>query len=188
MYSDFRYQKTSNPDGYEANTSTWLRALVAGTKAGLVPASTGNKQSRFVLHSGEELSQALQTQEFGRPLALGAAIEDAVRKKEFIQLKEFTHSKQSIYARSWVPTPWQMVNWTLRQLGVVGGDHSSDRLVAADFVVMSNVEVRLGSQCLEHLVDALAGSSKVSAGESIEDYNLEHIGNFLEGAVCVYIR
>lgn len=67
-------------------------------------------------------------------------IEDAVRKKEFIQLREFLDAKQSVYARSWIPTPWQVVSWTLRQLGV-GGQAGDDRLVAADFVVMGNVEV-----------------------------------------------
>jgi charged multivesicular body protein 7 len=109
----------------------------------LIPSPSGTEHDRFVLHSGEEVSRALQTQQYGRPLALGAAIEDAVRKKEFIQLKEFFDAKQSVYAKSWIPTPWQIVNWTLRQLGVVGGATNDDRLVAADFVVMANVEVSI---------------------------------------------
>ncbi len=94
------------------------------------------------MHSGEELAKALQTQEYGRPLALGAAIEDAARKKEFIQLKDFLDAKQSVYAASWIPTPWQIVTWTLKQLGMMRDQSQTDRLVAADFVVMANVEVR----------------------------------------------
>ncbi|KAK3712850.1 hypothetical protein LTR37_008941, partial [Vermiconidia calcicola] len=140
LYSDFRYQKNSNPDGYQANTNAWLRALIAGTKAGLIPSQSGAQQDRFVLHSGEELLRALQTQEYGRPLALGAAIEDAVKKKDLIQLKEFLDAKQSVYAKSWIPTPWQVVSWTLQKLGVAGGGSADDRLVAANFVVVANVE------------------------------------------------
>ena len=109
-------------------------------RRGLIPSQSGTQHDRFVLHCGEELSRALQIQEFGRPLALGAAIQDAVRKKDLIQLKEFLDAKQSVYAKSWIPTPWQIVSWTLRQLGVMGEESADDKLVAADFVVMANVE------------------------------------------------
>lgn len=83
----------------------------------------------------------MQTQDFGRPLALGAVIEDAVKKKELIPLKDFLDAKQSVYAKSWIPTPWQIVSWGLRQLGVMGREGAEDRLVTANFVVMANVEV-----------------------------------------------
>jgi charged multivesicular body protein 7 len=154
LYSDFRFQRSTNPDGYQANSAAWIRALVAGSKAGLIPSSSSAHHDRFVLHSGEELSRALQTQEYGRPLALGAAIEDAVRNKEFIQLKQFLDAKQSVYASSWLPTPWQIVNWTLRQLGVKG-ESNNDTLVSADFVIMPNVEVSEAGL----LGNALLGSS-----------------------------
>ena len=74
-------------------------------------------------------------------MALGTAIQDAVGKKDLIQLKEFLDAKQSVYAKSWIPAPWQIVSWTLRQLGVIGEGSTEDKLVAADFVVMANVEV-----------------------------------------------
>lgn len=142
LYSDFRYQRTSNPDGYQANASAWLRALTAAANAGLIPAQSGTEHDRFVLHSGEDLARALSTREFGRPLALGAAIEDAARRKELIQLKEFLDAKKSVYAKSWIPTPWQVLSWGLRQLGVTQSDTAEDRLVAGNFVIMANVEVR----------------------------------------------
>lgn len=66
---------------------------------------------------------------------------DAVQRKELVPLREFLDAKKSIYAKSWVPTPWQVVSWGLRQLGVTGGDSAEDRLVAGNFVVMANVEV-----------------------------------------------
>lgn len=95
------------------------------------------------MNTGEELLQQLQTQEYGRPLALGAVLEDAVRKKELMRLRDFLESKESIYQKSWLPTPWQVMTWSLRQLGVLGeGGDREDRLVKGQFVVVANVEVR----------------------------------------------
>ena len=89
------------------------------------------------------MERALQTQEFGRPLALGAAVEDAAGNKDLIQLKEFLDATQSVYTKSWIPTPWQVLSWGLRQLGLSGGGSAQDRLVAGNFVVMANVEVSM---------------------------------------------
>jgi charged multivesicular body protein 7 len=119
-----------------------LRALSAASNAGLIPAQTGTQNDHFVLKTGEELSKALQTQEFGRPLAIGAVVQDAIDKKELVPLKEFLNTQKSIYAKNWVPTPWQAVSWGLKQLGVMGGEPTEDKLVAGSFVVMANLEVR----------------------------------------------
>lgn len=94
-----------------------------------------------MLHTGEELLRSLQTQEYGRPLALGSVIDEAVRKKELVPFQQFLDSQQSIYAKSWLPTPWQAVSWGLRQLGIIGKEVADDKLVAGDFVIMANVEV-----------------------------------------------
>jgi len=141
LYSDFRSQRQTNPAGYQANASAWLRALTAAAKAGLIPAQAGSQHDRFTLHTGEELLRGLQTTEFGRPLALGSVLEDAVRKGQLIPVREFLDAKKSVYAKSWVPTPWQVVSWSLRQLGVTGREGVEDRLVKGDFVAMANVEV-----------------------------------------------
>ena len=119
-----------------------MRALSAASSAGLIPAQTGATNDRFVLKTGEELSKALQTQEFGRPLAIGAVVQDAIDSKELVPLREFLNTQKSIYAKSWVPTPWQAVSWGLKQLGVMGGEPTEDKLVAGNFVVMANLEVR----------------------------------------------
>ncbi|KAK5709591.1 hypothetical protein LTR17_019675 [Elasticomyces elasticus] len=140
LYSDFRYQRQTNPDGYQANASAWLRALTAAAKAGLIPAQAGTQHDRFTVHTGEELLRGLQTQEFGRPLALGSVLEDAVREKQLVPLRDFLDAKQSIYTKSWLPTPWQVMSWSLRQIGVIGREGTEDRLVKGDFVVMANVE------------------------------------------------
>lgn len=141
LYSDFRFQRNTNPDGYQANSTAWLRALSAAAQAGVLPAQTGAQKDRFVIRTGEELSRSLQTQEFGRPLALGAVVQDAVNKKELVLLSEFLGTKKSIYAKTWLPTPWQAVSWGLKQLGVIGGESEDDKLVAGSFVVVTNLEV-----------------------------------------------
>jgi charged multivesicular body protein 7 len=69
-------------------------------------------------------------------------VQDAVDKKELVPLAEFLNAKKSIYAKTWIPTPWQAVSWGLKQLGVMGGESVEDKLVAGNFVVMANVEVR----------------------------------------------
>ncbi|KAK4895381.1 hypothetical protein LTR27_006445 [Elasticomyces elasticus] len=126
--------------GYQANASAWLRALTAAAKAGLIPAQAGTQHDRLTVHTGEELLRGLQTQEFGRPLALGSVLEDAVRKKQLVPLRDFLDAKQSVYTKSWLPTPWQVMSWSLRQIGVIGREGAEDRLVKGDYVVMANVE------------------------------------------------
>ena len=116
--------------------TAWLRALTAATKAGLIP---GTPHDHFVLRCGEELAQALQTAEYGRPLALGAAVQDAVRRKELIQLGEFLDARGSVYASSWIPTAWQVLSWGLRALGVLGD--GAERVERAEFVVLGLLEV-----------------------------------------------
>lgn len=96
--------------------------------------------SRFVLESSPELLRELQTQEYGQPLALGAVLEDAVNSKALIPLKEFLENKQSLYHKSWIPTPWQVLSWALRQAGLAGGSGAQDQLVSGSFVIVANVE------------------------------------------------
>ncbi|KAF2488149.1 Snf7-domain-containing protein [Neohortaea acidophila] len=164
LYSDFRFQRSSNPDGYQANSSAWLRALSKAASAGLIPRQNqaSGQYDHFALHTGEELLRALETREFGRPLALGAAVEDAVKGKELVPLRRFLDAKESIYAGGgWLPRPWQVVSWGLRQLGVIGREGSGeDRLVAGDFVVMANVEA--ASKAILEKASALTSSSNTS--------------------------
>lgn len=144
MYSDFRYQRNTNPDGYQANSSAWLRALTTACRAGVLPAPAGGHNDRLVIRTSEELARALETDDLGRPLALGAVLQDALQRKELVPLQEFLSAKKSVYAKNWVPTPWQVVSWGLRQLGVAGGETAEDKLAVGNFVVMANVEVCLG--------------------------------------------
>ena len=70
LYSDFRYQRTTNPDGYAANIAAWEAMLQKAVQAGKIPG--GN--SILALKTGPELSRALETKEWGRPLALDTVV------------------------------------------------------------------------------------------------------------------
>nr|POE72089.1 uncharacterized protein CFP56_11965 [Quercus suber] len=132
----------TNPDGFAANVSAWIKALSSAAQAGLLPSgSQASSPDSFVLHFGEELVNALQTQEHGRPLAVGAAIDEAVRKKDLVPLKDFLGTKQSVYTKkSWIPTAWAVGSWVLQKVGVLGSEAAEERLVKGDFVLLGNVE------------------------------------------------
>lgn len=70
-------------------------------------------------------------------------IQDAVDRKELIPLRDYLNAKTSVYAKSWIPSPWQVVSWGLKQLGL-GFGGGQDKLAVGDFVVMANVEVCSG--------------------------------------------
>ncbi|TIA47281.1 hypothetical protein D6C77_10285 [Aureobasidium pullulans] len=142
LYSDFRLQKTSNPDGYQANSRAWLRGLTAAARAGRLPptTTTSGRPSHVAFGSGEDLSRALNSTQWGRPLALGAVIQDALDKRDFVPLDDFLNSTKSVYAKTWIPSPWQLVSWGLKQIGVASLFGPSDKLSVGNFVVMANVE------------------------------------------------
>ena len=68
---------------------------------------------------------------------------DAVEKKDMIPLNEFLSSNTSIYHKSWIITPGQVISWMLRQLGVAGETSADDKLAVGNFVLVANVEVGL---------------------------------------------
>lgn len=115
-----------------------------------------------MIQSGEELLRELQTQEFGWPLALGAVLEDAVKRKELIPLREFLDRKDSVYAKSWIPSPLDVVKWGLRQLGMLGdGSSAQDRLVRGEFVVVGNAETAAKAVLEEASRSAVSNTSRV---------------------------
>lgn len=66
-------QRTTNPDGYAANVSAWQMALAHAAREGLIP-SRGGDNDLLILRPSQELLQALETKEWGRPLALGTVL------------------------------------------------------------------------------------------------------------------
>lgn len=54
---------------------------------------------------------------------------------------QFMTRPESIYHRSWGFTPWQIIAWSLKQLGLGGGLRGEDVLAVGSFVLLGNVEV-----------------------------------------------
>jgi len=81
LYSDFRLQRTANPDGYSANIAAWETGLTHALQEGLIP---GGKDV-LSLKTGDALLQALDTREWGKPLALAAVVvgEESLQVKGF---------------------------------------------------------------------------------------------------------
>jgi charged multivesicular body protein 7 len=105
--------------------------------SGLAPAGRAAASNLFVLHSDEQLLRALESKQYGRPLALGAVIREALAAKDLIPLREFLDAKESIYRRPW--SVWNLAAWTMKQLGVADM-LKNDSLPPGQFVVVANVE------------------------------------------------
>ncbi|KAL5588704.1 hypothetical protein ACKRZS_013435 [Fusarium odoratissimum] len=138
-YSDFRSQRTLNPDGYQANISAWRQALSDLVAKGKV-SHRGSSPDHFVLKLDDSLLRSLEHKEFGQPLALGTVVREATAGRDFIPLQDFEKSQQSIYQRSWAGLPGSVMSWTLRQLGVVDPARGDDKLPTGQYVIVKNME------------------------------------------------
>lgn len=112
--------------------------------AGLAPSGSGSSPNpnHVVLRADESLLRALESKQYGRPLALGAVIREATQEKDLISIQDFLKAKESIYYRPWSSIPWSVASWGFRHLGLtgaltLGGD---ERLPGGQFVVVANVE------------------------------------------------
>ncbi|KAJ0385553.1 hypothetical protein COL922a_006131 [Colletotrichum nupharicola] len=140
LYSDFRPQRTLNPDGFQANMSAWRQALARAAWEGRIPSQL-SAPNLLVVDVDDNLLRALESKQFGRPLALGTVIREAVADKELYPVKDFLGAKDSIYAKTWSQVPWSVVSWVAGQLGFGGGSTSGeDKLPKGQFVVLKNVE------------------------------------------------
>lgn len=99
--------------------------------------------------------RALESKQYGRPLALGAVIREAMQQKDLIPLHDFMTSKESIYHTSWASIPWAVAAWGFRQLGLTGAFTfgSDDRLPGGQFVIIANLKD--GSKSLLEQTSAL---------------------------------
>ncbi|KAK4185945.1 vacuolar-sorting protein SNF7 [Podospora australis] len=143
LYSSFQSQRDLNPDGFAANLSAWRRALAKVTSSGLLPSSS-TKPDLFVLScSGEGLLRAFESKQYGRPLALGTVIQEAVAAKDLVPLTQFLEDKDSIYNGRNAAGSWSVRNlagWALKTLGVSDLLRGSDKIPTEKFVVFENVE------------------------------------------------
>jgi charged multivesicular body protein 7 len=122
-----------------ANIEAWRKGLADAAKGGHIP-NRGASGDLLILNVDENLLRALETKEWGRPLALGTVVRDALSKKEMIPAQEFLSVKESIYHKSWALKPWEILSWGLRQLGLAGGQDGEDKLPIGRLVILASVE------------------------------------------------
>ena len=154
LYSDFSVLSTTNPDGYNANLTSWQQALSHAALAGVIPASTSStspqtstsyKPNRLSLTLDANLAKALESKEWGQPLGLNHVLEDAVAKREWLGYKAFMDAKESLYAKRWIRIPGvrDVLTWTLRQLGLgfFSGGEKGGRVVVLGNLEQAGTEV-----------------------------------------------
>ncbi|KAL6248485.1 hypothetical protein RBB50_004740 [Rhinocladiella similis] len=115
LYSDLSVQKTTNPEGYAANTAAWTSALTRAALAGQLPL-----EQRLILRTSDDLLNALASPQYGRPSGLGNVLDEAVRAGKMVDLRDFLTSEKGIYTKTWVPSPLAILRWGLQRAGLVG--------------------------------------------------------------------
>ncbi|EEH44757.1 uncharacterized protein PADG_01046 [Paracoccidioides brasiliensis Pb18] len=159
LYSDFSTQRYTNPDGYEINITAWQRALAHAALAGVIHASPGGKHNGvektavksnlLVLRVGDALMEELETTEWGRPVALQSAIDEAMRSNSMIPLDTFQMSSTSPFKSTWLclpspPTISQVMGWSMRQikgfLPFEGNSDGSEKLQTMNLVLVDNLK------------------------------------------------
>ncbi|XDG09879.1 hypothetical protein ABKA04_009494 [Annulohypoxylon sp. FPYF3050] len=138
LYSDFRSQRTLNPDGFVANVAAWKRGLSSAALAGYTPSKSTTRNHLILDLDSDSLLRSLESKQFGRPLALGTVLQEAIANGEMMSLQQFLKAKESIYYRSWGSIPWSVMSWGLKQVGIGG---PGDSLPKGQFVVLQNLEV-----------------------------------------------
>ncbi|ODA79729.1 hypothetical protein RJ55_05323 [Drechmeria coniospora] len=191
LYSDFRSQRTLNPDGYRANVSAWRTALARLALRGRL-STPGSGSSLFVLSLDESLLRSLESRHYGQPLALGTAVREAVSAKHLFPLRQFLDSPGNLHRQGWLDLPTGLVGWTLRQLGIAASSPAEDTLPRGQFVVTENLEtaaVELGRRTADkasrfdrvlaksQFRDAYATS--LVAGQRLSDTDMEVLLTFL---------
>ncbi|KAJ5611087.1 hypothetical protein N7510_007806 [Penicillium lagena] len=175
LYSDFTLQKRTNPDGYAVNVAAWEQALNHAARRGytssrgvrvrsgslsLSPSSSTAKQNagnndpplrkktdHLILRTDESLLRDLESPEWGRPVALGAVFDEALRKHTMVALPVYRNMAGSLQKRQWrvidpgALSPWNVMSWGMRQLKgfVVGSDESAPRLQVQELVLVENL-------------------------------------------------
>lgn len=89
----------------------------------------------------ERLLRGLEYKQFGRPLALGTVVRQAVSEKDLLPLEDFLRVAESIYARPWARLPRDILSWAFQRVWAGDGTTGEDRLPQGKFVVLKNVEM-----------------------------------------------
>ncbi|RDW79195.1 putative vacuolar sorting protein SNF7 family protein [Aspergillus mulundensis] len=173
LYSDFSVQKKTNPDGYHVNVSAWEQALTKAARNGYISSHTlsrsagdGSTQQRkanhLTLRADEGLLRDLESPEFGRPVALGAVLEDAMWNRTMVPVQLYKASAASLRKPQWglidttALSPWNVMTWGLKQIRgvVVGSGPDAPRLQNQELVLVGNLQ-----EAGEKLVKQVLGAS-----------------------------
>lgn len=127
-----------NPDGYSANVVAWRHALSLLASRGLL--SHGSTTNVLTLNLDDSLLRALESRQFGQPLALGTVVRESVAGKTMFTVPGFLQAQQSVFQTSWSGVPWAVMGWTLRQMGIVDPSRADDTLPKGQYVLLENVE------------------------------------------------
>lgn len=100
----------------------------------------------------DDLLRALDTKEWGMPLALGTVVREAVDGREMMPAKEYMAAKESIYRRSWILSPWSVLSWGFKQAGLTRGAGGEDKLPNMKVVILKNVE-EAGKEVLKRMAE-----------------------------------
>ncbi|KAK5078876.1 hypothetical protein LTR64_002706 [Lithohypha guttulata] len=135
LYSDLAQQKSANPDGFAANATAWQKALIRAALAGQLPG-----ELKIILRTSDDLLHALHSPRYGLPTGLGTILDEAIRTRKLVALKDFTSAEQSIYQQSW--SLGSLLRWGLTQAGLWRSDSwdTSGRLKKGDLVVIEGLE------------------------------------------------
>ncbi|KAL4916571.1 Snf7-domain-containing protein [Aspergillus aurantiobrunneus] len=159
LYSDFSIQKKTNPDGYHVNVAAWEEALTKAARNGYIYSHSHSrnindgsvqrrKANHLTLKVDEGLVRDLESSEWGRPVALGAVFEDAVRNRTMVPVQLYQASAASLRKPQWglidttALSPWNVMTWGLKQIrGVVAGSGSDGpRLQTQELVLVGNLQ------------------------------------------------
>jgi charged multivesicular body protein 7 len=72
-------------------------------------------------------------------LALGTVVREGVDRGVLVGVKEFDESAYG-KGKGWGLSPWELLSWGARMLGLAGGASGEDRVPVGGVVVLSNVE------------------------------------------------
>lgn len=99
-------------------------------------------EQKILLRTSTQLLDDLRSPEYGIPTGLGAVFDEAIQNGKMLDMKQFVELEHSIFEKSWLPTPWTIIQWTLRQAGLVSRNSydQSGRLRSGHLVLTDALE------------------------------------------------
>ncbi|KAG5986872.1 hypothetical protein E4U52_008174 [Claviceps spartinae] len=140
LYADFRPQRTLNPDGYNANVTAWQDGLSFLAYHGLL-SNAEPRSSALVLCVDQTLLRALESKQYGQPLALDSAIHDAISRRVFIPMDDFIRQSPRTHPPpTFASLTWKAIEWAFGRLGTQMEKSGQDALPTGRYVLTGNVD------------------------------------------------